>query len=229
VIEDQFSNGRPAWEKVGAQFVADVTPYEKMKIRLLNAGHSVLGLLGSIHGHETIDGTVSDPFFAKYLRAFMDKEATPVLDTVEGIDLEAYKASLIERFGNPSIKDNLARICLESSAKLPKFLISTIHENLDAGGSIQFATLVVAAWCFYSDKGLSRHGIELDIVDAMKDELHHAAMGTEDDSLSFLKLRPIFGDLIDNERFTSLYAQQVKALYKNPDIASLMQNILDED
>jgi len=104
VIEDNFSNRRPAWEKDGAQFVADVTPYEKMKIRLLNAGHSVLGLLGSIHGHETIDGCVADPLFATYLRRFMDIEATPVLDPVEGVDLEAYKDSLIERFGNPSIQ-----------------------------------------------------------------------------------------------------------------------------
>ncbi len=226
VIEDNFSSGRPAWEKVGAQFVPDVTPYEKMKIRLLNAGHSVLGLLGSIHGHETIDSAVSDPLFAQYLRAFMDREATPVLDTVEGIDLEAYKDSLIERFGNPNIKDSLARICLESSAKLPKFLISTIHENLAADGSIKYATLVIAAWCLYSDKGLSRHGEELDIVDEMKDELHVAAMGTEDDPLSFLRLESIFGDLAENKRFTALYSEMVKAIYENPDIASQMEKVL---
>jgi len=226
VIEDHFSNGRPAWEKVGAQFVPDVTPYEKMKIRLLNAGHSVLGLLGSIHGHETIDGAVTDPLFAKYLRAFMDIEATPVLDTVEGIDLDAYKDSLIERFGNPNIKDSLARICLESSAKLPKFLIATINENLAAGGSVEYATLVIAAWCLYSDKGLSRHGDELDIVDAMKDELHQAAMGTEDNVLSFLRLEPIFGALVNNERFTRLYSEMVGALYDDPNIARLMEKIL---
>ncbi|QBG48037.1 mannitol dehydrogenase family protein [Verrucomicrobia bacterium S94] len=226
VIEDNFSNGRPAWEKVGAQFVPDVTPYEKMKIRLLNAGHSVLGLLGSIHGHETIDGAVTDPLFRSYLRAFMDREATPVLDEVEGINLDEYKDSLIERFGNPNIKDSLARICLESSAKLPKFLISTINENLASGGSIDFATLVIAAWCYYSDKGLSRHGVELDVVDEMKDELHLAAMGTEDDVLSFLRLEPIFGDLVDNERFSQTYAAMVEALYENPDIARLMEQVL---
>uniref|UniRef100_UPI00356737C8 mannitol dehydrogenase family protein n=1 Tax=Pontiella sp. TaxID=2837462 RepID=UPI00356737C8 len=226
VIEDQFCNGRPAWEKVGAQFVPDVTPYEKMKIRLLNAGHSVLGLLGSIHGHETIDGAVADPLFGKYLRNFMDLEATPVLDEVPGIDLDAYKDSLIERFGNPNIKDSLARICLESSAKLPKFLIATINENLAAGGSIQYATLVIAAWCYYSDKGLSRHGVELEIVDEMKEELHQAAMGTEDDVLSFLRIEDIFGDLAKNERFTALYTQMVKALYEDPNIARLMEEII---
>lgn len=226
VIEDNFSNGRPEWETIGAQFVPDVTPYEKMKIRLLNAGHSVLGLLGSIHGHETIDITVSDPLFAKYLRNFMDLEATPVLDTVEGINLDEYKDSLIYRFGNPNIKDNLARICLESSAKLPKFLISTIHENLAKGGSIKYATLVIAAWCLYSDKGLSRHGNKLDIVDVMKDELHLAAMRTKDDSLSFLTLESIFGGLAKNKRFVTLYKEMVSAIYEDPNIAKLMEKIL---
>jgi mannitol 2-dehydrogenase len=226
VIEDQFSDGRPAWETVGAQFVPDVTPYEKMKIRLLNAGHSVLGLLGSIHGHETIDGAVTDPLFAKYLRNFMDFEATPVLDEVEGIDLDVYKDSLIERFSNPSIKDNLARICLESSAKLPKFLIATIKENLATGGRIDYATLVIAAWCYYSDKGISRHGVPLDIVDALKAELHAAALGTQTDVLSFVKYEPIFGDLAEDQRFTAVYSHMVEAIYRNPDIQIEMKKIM---
>lgn len=228
VIEDNFSDGRPGWEMVGAQFVPDVTPYEKMKIRLLNAGHSVLGLLGSIHGHRTIDGTMADPLFAKYLRAFMDIEATPVLDAVEGIDLDDYKDSLIERFGNSNIKDGLERICLESSAKLPKFLISTIRENLEVGGNIELATLVIAAWCYYSDKGVSKDGEQLEIVDEMKDALHDAATGTPADRLSFLKLKPVFGDLVNNKSFTDTYSQMVGQLYENPDIAQQMKALLNE-
>ncbi len=226
VIEDKFSSGRPGWEKVGVQFVPDVTPYEKMKIRLLNAGHSVLGLLGSIYGHKTIDDCVADPLFAEYLRGFMDIEATPVLDAVEGIDLNAYKDSLLERFGNPNIKDNLARICLESSAKIPKFLIPTISENLARGGSVRYAALVIAAWCFYSDKGLTRHGQVLEIVDARKGELHQAAVSTRNDKLAFLKIESIFGDLIRSEEFTGLYSGMIDAIYENPDISLQMRKIL---
>lgn len=226
VIEDNFSNTRPQWEEVGAQFVPDVTPYETMKIRLLNAGHSVLGLLGSIHGYETIDSCVSDPLFATYLRRFMDAEATPVLDPVEGIDIEDYKNSLIKRFANPNIKDALSRICLESSSKLPKFLIPTIHENLKRGGSTDFATLVLAAWCYYSDKGTDKHGKKLEIVDEMKAELHKAAAGTSRDKLSFLKLKPVFGDLATCKPFTDEYIRMIDSLYENPDIARLMQALL---
>ncbi|GAB3486217.1 mannitol dehydrogenase family protein [Marinomonas epiphytica] len=222
VIEDQFSHGRPAWEQVGAQFVADVTPYETMKIRLLNAGHSVLGLLGSLYGHDTIDTCVADPLFAQYLRNFMDEEATPVLAPVEGIDLNLYKDTLIERFGNPNVKDNLARICLESSSKLPKFLIATINENLAKNGSIRLATLVLAAWCYYSDKGQSLQGEELDIVDDMKEQLHKAAQQTAENSLAFLSIKEVFGDLLNNPTFTQTYSAMVNELYQEKDIASQM-------
>lgn len=227
VIEDRFSNGRPAWEKVGAQFVADVTPYERMKLRLLNAGHSVLALLGSIHGHATIDGCVSDPLFAAFLRRFMDREATPVLDAVEGIDVEAYQDTLIERFGNPNIKDALARICLESSSKLPVFLIPTIRENLARGGSIRGAALVIAAWCLYCDRRVDRHGKPLEIVDAMAAKLHNAAAGTREDPLSFLKLRSVFADLAEDASFAGVYAEAVGGLYANPDVSVLMRGILE--
>lgn len=223
VIEDDFSAGRPAWEAVGAQFVPDVTPYEKMKLRLLNAGHSVLGLLGSIHGHETIDGCVADPLFAGYLRDFLDKEATPVLDAVAGIDLEEYKDSLIVRFGNPNVKDGLARICSESSAKLPKFLIETIRENLAVGGSIDYATLVIAAWCFYSDTHADRFGKPLEVIDEQREQLQEAARKTNLDPLAFLRQEELFGNLAENERFSTRYAAMVLKLYTNPDVGALMR------
>lgn len=225
VIEDDFSAGRPAWEKVGAQFVPDVTPYEKMKLRLLNAGHSVLGLLGAIHGHETIDGCIADPLFAGYLHSFLDKEAAPMLGRVEGIDLEAYIDSLIDRFGNPNVKDGLARICSESSAKLPKFLIETIQENLAADGRIEYAALVIAAWCYYSDTHADRFGNPLEVIDDQKLQLQKAARKTKEDPLAFLRQETIFGTLVEDARFAEQYEQFVNRLYASPDVTVLMQEI----
>tara|TARA_R110002096_G_scaffold318022_10_gene512434 strand:- start:5367 stop:6863 length:1497 start_codon:yes stop_codon:yes gene_type:complete len=226
VIEDNFSDSRPSWETVGAQFVDDVTPYETMKIRLLNAGHSVLGLLGSIHGHPTIDSCMADPLFSTYLRRFMDVEVTPILEPVNGINLDDYKDSLIARFGNPYIKDDLARICLQSSSKIPKFLLPTIVENLDRGGSVEFATLAIAAWCYSSDKGTDRLGVKLDIVDDLKAELHAAAAETPHHKTAFPAVQSVFGDLAEREAFTRQYVPMVEDLYNNPDIARLMQSLL---
>ncbi|MCL4117735.1 UNVERIFIED_CONTAM: hypothetical protein GTU68_062377 [Idotea baltica] len=228
VVEDNFSNGRPDLEKVGVQFVPDVKPYEKMKLRLLNAGHSVLGILGSIHGHQTINACMEDPLFVSYLRTFMDTEASPVLDEVKGINLSDYKDSLEERFANPNIKDSVARICSESSAKLPKFLIATIHENLAAGGNITLATLVIVAWCYYHDKTVDENGNSLEIIDAQTNKLHEAAKRTGKDSLAFIKRKSLFGNLAHNERFTSTYSKLVKEVYKTNNIKVIMKQLLTE-
>jgi mannitol 2-dehydrogenase len=225
VIEDDFVNGRPPLEEVGVQFVPDVTPYEKMKIRLLNAGHSVLGIPGALHGHQSINACMEDPVFASFMRQFMDKEATPILGKIEGIDLTAYKDSLEERFSNPNIKDGLNRICAESSAKLPKFLIPTIKENLAIGGSVKYGIFILVAWCYYSDKGIDVQHSQIDIIDERKEELHQRAKQYEQDQLSFLRIPDIFGNLLENERFLKHYSKMIEAIYKEPNIHKLMELI----
>lgn len=229
VVEDNFSNGRPPLEKLGVQFVPDVTPYEKMKIRLLNAGHSVLGITGAIHGHPTIDACMNDTVFPQFMRQFMDKEATPILGEVEGIDLEKYKDSLEERFANPNIKDSVSRICSESSAKLPKFLIPTLTENLETGGSIKYATFILAAWCFYSDKGINEKGEPLIIIDEQKTALHQAAKDTENNWTAFIQQTDIFGDLVENERFAKAYTSMVQSIYKENNIKKLAADLVKSE
>ena len=229
VIEDDFSNGRPPLEKLGVQFVPDVTPYEKMKIRLLNAGHSVLGIPGAVHGHATINACMEDNIFASFMRAFMDKEVTPRLGKIEGIDLTGYKNSLEERFANPNIKDGLSRICSESSAKLPKFLIPTIQENLVEEGSIKYGTFILATWAYYSDKGVDINNNPIEIIDVRKDELHQSAKHYEKDQLSFLRISNIFGNLLVSERFIKYYSKMIKAIYLEKNIHKLMTSISQDN
>jgi len=162
----------------------------------------------------------------RLMRQFMDKEATPILGNIEGIDIEKYKDSLEERFSNPNIKDDVSRICSESSAKLPKFLIPTLRENLENGGSIKYATFVIAAWCFYSDKKHAKNGIPLEIIDNQKEKLHQAAKNTKHTTKAFLNLSEIFGELTENERFTNEYTSMVQKIYKADDIRELIEQLL---
>jgi len=226
VVEDSFSNGRPPLEQLGVQFVPDVTPYEKMKIRLLNAGHSVLGIPGAVHGHTTINACMEDEVFAQFMRQFMDVEVTPLLGNIEGIDLTEYKDSLEQRFSNPNIKDGVSRICSESSAKLPKFLIPTIQENLATGGSIAFGTFVLAAWAFYSHMGVDMHNTPIEIIDQRAQELHQNAKAYADDPLSFLRITDIFGSLADDARFAREYTDILAAIHKNPDVREHMNAVM---
>jgi mannitol 2-dehydrogenase len=215
VIEDHFAQGRPDWGKVGVQFVKEVEPYEKMKIRLLNAGHSLLGFSGSLYGFKTIDETVRNPMITAFLRKFMDHEASPVLGKIKGVDLGKYKNNLLQRFANPYIGDQLSRICSESSSKIPKFLLPTIREQLERGGSLECSALIIAAWCRNLELTKST-GDESGIKDTMKEILIEGAKASMDkDPLAFLKLSPVFGNLVRSEEFVETYLRMIGNLRKH--------------
>lgn len=228
VIEDKFSQQRPVWERVGAQIVDDVTPYETMKIRLLNASHTVLGILGSLRGYQTIEQTISDPLFAQYVKKFMDNEVTPILTAVPGIDLEEYKEILIARFANPNIKDNLSRICSQNAAKVSTFLVPTIQENLKVGSAFDLACLVVAAWCLYSETQTSQQGQPLEVIDDMAESLNEFACDSRTDALRFLAQTSVFGALGSDPLFCEKYQYFLAKLHRGEAIEEVMVAVLDE-
>ena len=146
VIEDDFYNGRPELEKVNVQFTRDVAPYEKMKIRLLNASHSAMGYLGYLCGYRFIFEIAQAPEFVSYIKTLMDREVTPLIGSVPGVNLDDYKQSLMQRFANETIKDQALRICMDGSLKMPRFILPSISEQLEKGGPIRNLTLCVASW-----------------------------------------------------------------------------------
>lgn len=123
VIEDNFVNGRPDWDRVGVQFVADVVPFEMMKLRMLNGSHSFLAYLGYLGGYETIADTMTNPAYRNAARALMLNEQAPTLSMPEGTDLAAYAELLIARFTNPSLKHRTWQIAMDGSQKLPQRLL----------------------------------------------------------------------------------------------------------
>ena len=164
VLEDKFVSGRPAWEQVGVQFTDDVTPYEEMKIKLLNGSHLALTYLGFLKGYRYVHETMNDPLFVRYIRAYMDLDVTPQLAAVPGIDLESYKDTLIERFSNQAIADQLERVCSDGSSKFPKFTVPTLNRLISDNGNLERASLVVAAWALYL-KGVDESGMSYRIPD----------------------------------------------------------------
>lgn len=164
VLEDKFVNGRPAWEQVGVQFTDDVTPYEEMKIKLLNGSHLALTYLGFLKGYRFVHETMNDPLFVRYMRAYMDLDVTPQLAPVPGIDLTDYKNTLVARFSNQAIADQLERVCSDGSSKFPKFTIPTINRLIADGQETKRAALVVAAWALYL-KGVDENGDTYSIPD----------------------------------------------------------------
>ena len=220
VLEDRFVDDRPPYDEVGVQLVDDVEPYELMKLRLLNASHQALCYLGYLAGYRYAHEVCQDPLFADFLLAYMDREATPTLGPVPGVDLDAYKPGLIERFANPEVRDTLARLCAESSDRIPKWLLPVVRRNLADGGEIERSALVVAAWARYAE-AVDEEGEPIEVVDRLADQLVATARRQRDEPLAFLEDRDLFGDLVDDERFTTAYRQALDSLHQHGARATL--------
>ncbi|MEG2912305.1 MAG: mannitol dehydrogenase family protein [Pseudomonas sp.] len=195
VLEDKFVNGRPAWEKVGVQFTDDVSPYEEMKIKLLNGSHLALTYLGFLKGYRFVHETMNDPLFVRYMRAYMDLDVTPQLAPVPGINLDDYKDTLVARFSNQAIADQLERVCSDGSSKFPKFTVPTINRLIADGRETRRAALVVAAWALYL-KGVDENGDTYSIPDPRA--VFCQALVAEDASMTerLLAVEEIFGTAI---------------------------------
>lgn len=202
VIEDTFCNGRPHLEEVGAQIVGDVHPYEMMKIRLLNASHQALAYLGYLCGYRYVHEVMNDPQFQVFIGRMMDVEITPHLAPVPGVDLAAYKRSLIERFANPKIRDRVSRICFDASARMPKFLLPTLSEALAGRRPHRLLTLAVAGWFRYL-RGVDEQGDPIQIEDQMADQLQALARAGGDDPRPLLGIHSLFGDLGQDQGFVA--------------------------
>jgi mannitol 2-dehydrogenase len=201
VIEDRFANGRPPLDKVGVQFVDDVTPYKLMKTRLLNASHSALGYLGYLIGNYTTSSeAMANPVIADYLAALMRQEITALLPDVPGIDLAAYQRTLLERFANPQISDQLSRLCGRGSTKMPAYLLPSLMTARAEGRPTTLLTLAVAGWCRYL-QGHDLRGNPIEIKDARKDILQPLAVEKGTDPRPLLAERDIFGPLGDDPEF----------------------------
>jgi mannitol 2-dehydrogenase len=220
VLEDHFPQGRPPFEDAGVQLVDDVMPYELMKLRLLNASHQGLCYLGYLAGYRLVHDVCQDPLFANFLLAYMDREATPTLEPVPGVDLAHYKPQLIARFSNPYVRDTVARLCAESSDRIPKWLLPVIRQNLENGGEITRSAAIVAAWARYAE-GVDEQGEKIQVVDRLADRLVATAQHNRDDALAFLRDREVFGDLVDDERFTSVYREHLASLHEHGSRATL--------
>jgi len=220
VLEDAFSLGRPPYEDVGVQVVDDVGPYELIKLRLLNAGHQALGYPAYLAGYRLVHEAAQDPLFRAFVRGYMDNEATPTLAPVPGLDLDEYKHTLIERFSNPEVRDTIARLCAESSDRIPKFLLPVVRRQLETGGEIRHCATVVASWARYAE-GVDEQGEPIEVVDPLKDSLVELARRQRDDPDAFIANRDLFGDLVDDRRFVAAYRSALSSLHERGARATL--------
>lgn len=214
VIEDEFTLGRPPWGNVGVQMVSDVRPYELMKLRLLNASHQALCYFGYLMDYRLVHEATTDPLISAFLTLYMNEEATPTLAPLLGVDLDAYKRTLIQRFSNAHVRDTIARLCAESSDRIPKWLVPVVREQLRNNGSVVYGAAIIASWARYTE-GVDEHGAVIKVVDTLRDELVPLARQQREDPSAFITNRSLFGDLADDPRFREAYLDTLRSLHEH--------------
>ena len=207
VIEDNFPQGRPALEHAGVQFVDDVTPYETMKLRILNASHTAIAYPSALLGYETVHDAMDDADIARWMMQLMRREVIPVLTPIPGLDFDDYLTTCARRFSNPALGDTVARLCQDASNRLPKFLLPTVSDALERGAPIEGLALEIAFWSRFCATAADS-GIELQ--DLRSEQLTSAARAARSDPMAFLGLSEIFGDLGRSKPWTEAFARQLE-------------------
>jgi mannitol 2-dehydrogenase len=221
VLEDNFADGRPAFETIPSISVVSslekVEEYELIKLRLLNASHSALAYLAFLAGKTYVHEVIADPLFRDYISGMMHDEVKPLLPRIAGVDIDQYCESVLSRFANPSLKDEITRLCLNGSGKLPQFIMPSIAEQIrlqPPTGELKKLTLAVAAWFRYLT-GVGENGVSHKIDDPMAAELQQRAREGGEDPTLLLGVKSLFGDdLRGDERFVGELKRAMKSLYE---------------
>ena len=216
VIEDAFAAGRPAWERAGADLVADVAPFEQLKLRMLNGTHSTLAYLGALRGYDTIAEAVADDELAGAARSLMQQDVIPTLAQPPGLDVAAYGDQVLDRFANPALRHRTTQVAMDGSQKLPLRLLGTVRDRLASGHVPEAAALGVAAWMAYVATGQDRNGRPLPLDDPLAPRLREAAGPGRDAAAvvdGLLGVSEVFDeDLRDSAGFRDSLVGHVKGL-----------------
>lgn len=219
VIEDDFIAGRPAWEDVGVLFTDDVHRWELYKLRILNAGHSCMAYLSALAGVVYVDEAMTMTPIIDFLDELLYTEALPTLVEIPGHRREDYIATVLGRFANTGVRDQIARLCIDGTAKFPTFLIPTIERQLELGGPIRCATLALAAWARY----LATVPISEQSFDTHGEVTRPFATRALDDPAAFLALSSVFPPALQqSERFCEAFLNAYRQLATRGPIAAMI-------
>ncbi|MBP2443620.1 mannitol dehydrogenase family protein [Rhizobium leguminosarum] len=213
VLEDKFTAGRPALEKVGVTFVPDVTPYEHMKIRILNGGHAAIAYPAALMDIHFVHDSMEDPLIRAFLAKLEKDEIIPIVPPVPNTSLTDYFALIEHRLLNPKIADTIPRLAQDGSNRQPKFILPSTLDNLRQGRDVVGLALVSALWCRYF-AGKTDSGKDIVFNDASAERLHAAALKAKTDPSVFLVFDDIFGEVAKSELFRKRFADALKSLWE---------------
>ena len=213
VLEDKFSNGRPALEKVGVEFVADVAPYELMKLRILNGGHASIAYLAGLLDIHYVHDAMMNPLVTDYLDKLENEEIIPTLDEIPGVCFDTYYKKVVERFSNEAVGDTIPRLCFDGLNRQPKFILPVIEARLEQNQSIDGLALECALWCRYC-YGTTDSGNNIPNNDTQWERLKTQAALAKDNPKAWLELGDVYGSLANNKVFEDRFSHALSSIWE---------------
>ena len=225
VVEDNFIAGRPNWESVGVQFTDDVTAFENMKLSLLNASHTVLSYPSFLSGYRKVDEAMQDPRFERLLRDFMNVDITPYVPAPNNTDLDLYKQTLIERFGNKSVSDQISRLCADGASKYPVYVMPNLSKMIRDKKDMTRVAFSFASYRHYLKYKTDDKGASFEINDPWLNEMDLNLIES-DDPIDFLSLSSFSStDLKSAASFVESYLIMVDEI-KSIGVISALEDII---
>jgi mannitol 2-dehydrogenase len=217
VLEDSFVDGeRPELEALETvSIVPDVTPYENMKIRILNGGHASLCYPSALLGLNYVHEAVEHPTIGPFLDVLERKEIIPTLPPVPDTDLHEYWKIIQGRFANPTLQDTIVRNCFDGTNRQPKFIVPVAKDGLKAGTCVNGLALVSALWSRYC-QGVTEAGETIAPNDNDWDRLHTTAMTAKDLPTVWLdKLPHVYGAVGQNPVFREAFTEALNSVHND--------------
>jgi fructuronate reductase len=212
VIEDNFVAGRPEWEKAGAELVADVVPFEEMKLRMLNGSHSFLAYLGYLAGYQHINECMEDENYRRAAHTLMLAEQAPTLK-VQGVDLARYADLLIARYSNNALRHRTWQIAMDGSQKLPQRMLDSVRWHLVHNHSFDLLALGIAGWMRYVG-GVDEQGQPIEVSDPLLSVIQQAVNSSAEGEArvkALLSIEAIFGSELPLD---TTFVKQVLTAYQ---------------
>ena len=230
VIEDDFPNGRPLFEKAGV-YMTDrdtVNKSERMKVTTcLNPLHTSLAVFGCLLGYTRISDEMKNPVLVDLIKKMGYGEGLKVVTDPKILSPEAFIKEVIEeRLPNPYIPDAPQRIATDTSLKVPIRFGETIKsyiasDELDVT-SLTFIPLTIAGWFRYllgiDDKGNPMELSSDPLMDELKNELKNVKYGDP---------KSAYGNIDGLLKNTSLFASDLVECGLKEKIESMLSDMLE--
>ncbi len=114
-------------------FTDDMKPYRDRKVRILNGAHTTTALAAYLAGEDRVGECMKDPLIRGFMKRAIYDEVIPTLSLPKD-ELEAFAATVFERFSNPFIQHALLSISLNSVSKYKARVLPSVEQYVAIRG-----------------------------------------------------------------------------------------------